>query len=254
MLSDREQRGPRWGVAERRVLTQSNRVEVRQFCSWAEQINQLQLPLEAFSLWSRPNGRGVPLGATVQISHRGNPGSTVSPGTAVERSADGRPSLKLTGVNGYVASHCKEGRPIQCWPGQDRGELRLALAPELLTQGRRDLSQPDRPDPRRATQDLVGDLRTLPPPRIGFAQAWDRSRRYRRGDGAQRSRHLRGPFRGPDDRRGAEHAEHPARRRSDRVPARAWRSEGADHRPRVQWNHTVGVAADGTPAAGDRHR
>jgi hypothetical protein len=45
MLSDREQRGPRWGVAESRVLTQSNRVEVRQFCSWAEQINQLQLPL-----------------------------------------------------------------------------------------------------------------------------------------------------------------------------------------------------------------
>jgi hypothetical protein len=45
MLSDREQRGPRWGVAESRVLTQSNRLEVRQFCSWAEQINQLQLPL-----------------------------------------------------------------------------------------------------------------------------------------------------------------------------------------------------------------
>ena len=83
-----------------------------------------------FSLWSRPNGRGVSFGATVQISHRGNPGSTVSPETAVERSADGHPSLKLTGVNGYVARHCKEGRPIQCWPGQDRGELCLALAVE----------------------------------------------------------------------------------------------------------------------------
>ena len=57
----------------------------------------------------------------------------------------------------------------------------------------------------------------------------------------------------PDDRRGAEHAEHSARRRSDRLPARAWRSEGADHRPRVQRNHPARAGAAGTPAVGDRH-
>ena len=37
---------------------------------------------------------------------------------AVERSADGHPSLKLTGVNGYVASHCKEGGPYSAGLGK----------------------------------------------------------------------------------------------------------------------------------------
>src|ERR1700730_2940650 len=88
-----------WGVAEqpRPDAEQQGRSPTILLLGGAHQPS-FSCHSEAFSLWSRPNGRGVTLGATVQISHRGNPGSTVSPGTAFECSADGHPSLKLTGV------------------------------------------------------------------------------------------------------------------------------------------------------------
>ena len=85
-------------------------------------------------------------------------------------------------------------------------------------------------------------------------EAWGGYGRYGRRNGAQCSRDLRGAFRRADDGRGAEHAERPARRRSNCFPAHARRSKSDHHRPRIQRSDQTRAGTAGAPAIGDRHR
>ena len=62
------------------------------------------------------------------------------------------------------------------------------------------------------------------------------------------------PLRRADDRRGAQHHQHPARRRRHRLPARPRRRQSADHGPRVLQAGKGGACARQGETAGDRLR
>ena len=91
-----------------------------------------------------------------------------------------------------------------------------------------------------------------PAARLGARAPRHRRGRHRRGDAREHARDVRVPLRRADDRRGAQHAQHAARRGRDRLHARPRRGEGADHRPRVR-RHDRGRVAEARPEA-DRHR
>ena len=59
-------------------------------------------------------------------------------------------------------------------------------------------------------------------------------RRHGLGHAAQRAGDARGPLRRADAGRRAQHHQHAARRRDHRLYPAAWRSQGADHRPRIR--------------------
>ena len=63
-------------------------------------------------------------------------------------------------------------------------------------------------------------------PGLGADAARHPARRHRGADGAEHPRGLRGAFRRADGRRRAQRAQHPARRRGDRLHARPRRGEG----------------------------
>ena len=98
----------------------------------------------------------------------------------------------------------------------------------------RGLSEPHRRHPRRAALYLAAEPGALPPARLGAGDARDRARRHGGADGAERAGSVRGAFRRADGRRRAERAQHPARRRDDRLHPEAWRGQGADHRHRIR--------------------
>ena len=93
--------------------------------------------------------------------------------------------------------------------------------------------------------DRLGDRPRKPPPqlsrvsrpveeaRLGARQARLRARRHDRGHARQHPGDARMPLRRADVRRGAQCAQHPARRGGARLHARSRRSEGADRRSRV---------------------
>ena len=87
-----------------------------------------------------------------------------------------------------------------------------------------------------------------------LARRGDRQERHGRGHGAEHPADVRGAFRRADVRRGAEHAEHPAGCRDDRLHAAPWRGARADHRPRILPGRSAGAGAAGNAAAGHRHR
>ncbi len=92
------------------------------------------------------------------------------------------------------------------------------------------------------------------PARLGAGQARHRARRHRLGRARQHAGDARMPLRRADDRRGAQHHQHPARRRDHRLPARPCRDQGADHRPRILQGDEGGARARQGEAAGDRLR
>ena len=105
----------------------------------------------------------------------------------------------------------------------------------LIARTAYDLARAARGRPRRAPLHLGGDLRALPRgSRRRWRSAGHRRRRHGRRDAAEHAGDDRSAFRRADDRRRAQHAQHAARRRGDRVHARARRGEGAGHRHRVR--------------------
>ena len=134
-------------------------------------------------------------------------------------------------------SSCVRARPAvrlaDVRPAQDQRELCAALAAELSPPHRRGVSGPRGRHPRRCDAELGADLCALPPPRLG-AGAPRPARADRRGHGAQHAGDARGAFRRADGRRRAERAQHPPRRRDDRLHPGARRGQGPDRRPRVR--------------------
>ena len=86
-----------------------------------------------------------------------------------------------------------------------------------------------------------------------LARPRHRQRRYGGGDAAEHPGDERGAFCGPDGRRGAQRAQHPARCRLHRLPARSWRRQNHPGRSGIFRRDRGGADADeGTEAV--RHR
>ena len=155
-----------------------------------------------------------------------------------------------------VASTPAPGRShdLRPRPRPESGQLPAADAPELPRPGRAGVSRPRRDHPRPPAAHLCGALRALPPPRLGPGGARHRARRHRRGDARQHARDDRVPLRGADDRRRAQHPEHPPRRRRPRLLPRPRRGQGADHRPRILQGRGPGPRTGRREALRDRRR
>ncbi len=137
-------------------------------------------------------------------------------------------------------------------PRAESRQLCAAYAAYVHRLERRGVSGPRGGDPRSPALHLEGDLRSLRPARLRAGEARHRRRRHRRRDAPQHPRDVRMPFRRPDGRGGAQHPQHPARRRRDRVHAEPRGGEGAHHGSRVL-RHDRGRAREGRPEA-DRDR
>ena len=108
------------------------------------------------------------------------------------------------------------------------------LTPLDLSRTRGDgLSPPPGDRPRSAAAQLPGVPRPIEEARLGAGETRVRSRRHGRGHAGEHSGDARMPLRRSDVRRGAEHAEHPPRRRGARLHARPRRGEGAHRRPGI---------------------
>ena len=102
---------------------------------------------------------------------------------------------------------------------------------------------------RRPRLHLGPDLRALPAFCVVPGEARHRPRRYGRGDAAEHSRDERGAFRGADDRRGAQHPEHPPRSEYHRLPARPWRRQDHPGRSGIYRRDFRSAGADDGPEA-----
>ena len=118
-------------------------------------------------------------------------------------------------------------KPIQHRSRQDAGQFRAADAAELPGAHRRRLSQPCQRRLRGPRLHLVADLCALPAFCVVSRGPKHRPWRHGRGDAAEHPRDERGAFCGPDGRRRAQRAQHPARCRLHRLSARSWRRQ--DH-------------------------
>ncbi len=98
---------------------------------------------------------------------------------------------------------------------------------------RRGLSRQDRRDPWRAPPHVSRIRGALRPARLGAGRARRGPRRNGGHHGAQRAGAAGSPLRRAGAGRGRERAQLPARCRDHRVLPRAWRRQGAHHRPRV---------------------
>ena len=87
--------------------------------------------------------------------------------------------------------------------------------------------------PRTAAAHLRRLLRAGPPACLRAREARHRARRHGLGDAGQHAGHAGMPLRRADVPGGAQHAQHPARRRHHRLFARPRRGEGRHHRPRI---------------------
>ena len=90
----------------------------------------------------------------------------------------------------------------------------------------------------------AGGARALAPAGERACRPGHRRRRHRIGDPAEYAADDRGALRRADDRRGAEHHQHPARCRHRGVHAGALRRQGADHRQRILAGCEAGAGAD----------
>ena len=114
------------------------------------------------------------------------------------------------------------------------------------------VSRPDRHCPRPAAHHLRGVLRPLPKARLRACRAWRRRRRHRLRHACQYAADARGALRSADARSGAAGHQHSPRRCGDRIPARPFRIESGDRRPRILRRHGGGAEANCRQAA--RHR
>ena len=115
-------------------------------------------------------------------------------------------------------------------PRPQPGELHAADADQPAQLGGRRLPRSSRGDPRPAAPDLERSPRAVAPAGKRAGGARHRRRRHGFGDPAEHAADDRSALRRADDRRGAEHHQHPPRCRHHRVHARALRRQGADHR------------------------
>ncbi len=97
-------------------------------------------------------------------------------------------------------------------PRSQPRQLHAAVAPVADRAHRLHLSATSRGGPRRAAIHVGGDLRAEPPAGLGARAGRHRRGRHGRIDGGQHAGNVRGALRRADDRRGAQHAQHAARR------------------------------------------
>ena len=124
----------------------------------------------------------------------------------------------------------------------------------LLERAAHGVPRPARDRARPAAAELPRVLRARAPACLGARQARHRARRHGVGGARQHAGDAGMPLRRADGRRGAQHHQHPARRRHHRLPARPRRSQGADRRPRVLHGGEGGAGARQGEAAGHRLR
>ena len=129
-------------------------------------------------------------------------------------------------------------------PRPERSQLPAADAPEPPCARGLCLPRPHRDHPRPDEDELPRLLRPLPQAGLGAGKARDRPGRHRVGDAVEHAGDAGGPSRRADGRRRAPLAQHPPGRQGRRLPARAFRIEAADRRPRVLRRRRRGPRAD----------
>ena len=118
-------------------------------------------------------------------------------------------------------------------PRPQRGEL-PAADPAVLPGARgRGLSGYTGDHPWRVVAELPGVLCARQAAGLGVGATRRQARRHCVGDARQHAGDDRGALRRADDRRGSQHAQHPARRRDPRLHARSRRDQSADRRSRA---------------------
>ena len=90
--------------------------------------------------------------------------------------------------------------------------------------------------------------------RLGARKGRHQARRHGGGDAVEHAADAGGASRRADGGRGAALAQHAARRRHHRLPARPRRGQGRDRRPRIFRRHGRGAEAGGGQSAGHRLR
>ena len=146
------------------------------------------------------------------------------------------------------------GDALRHRPRPQSGELPAADAADLAGARGVGVSRSACGRARAAAAELSRVLRAGAPACLGADQARHRARRHGVGGAGQHAGDAGMPLRRADGGRGAQHHQHAARRRRDRVPARSRRRQGADHRPRVLQGGEGGAGAVQGEAAGDRLR
>ena len=132
------------------------------------------------------------------------------------------------------------------------GQFRAAHADFVSAADSRDPPGPRCGRPWRPADDLSRIAGAGEAARFGAGAARRAPGRHGLGDAAERARDARGALRRADAGRRAQYHQHAARSRNRRLYPGAWRSQGADHRPRVRGASRPGACAHEEAASGDR--